>query len=320
MSWRIGKSTQKTVTAQAVAPITCRLLACTHPDWVPWRFEQSRKDLTDVAVSESDYIKEVVHLVSVFPAIDVTSKTVSALLIELSADEPKVDIAFAVKMYVLAYLTNTPNAYRMWRRNSDGIDARQTYEPMNVPVFNQLMNGLRVDREKSKRPMESILIGLLRAEMNNRCTIVRRVLDCPFYYEFAGEYVMLNLTHYEPAFVRDHRKSVLPLVRDVAALNRAEELMRNDFDLWCTVLLRIPPKTWASDRFEREVGVIPDADRVMYAFCSKWVVDAMEVFKNQWNLESQTIARLCEMAEDGWTMNMYEATASFGSRKAEWMS
>lgn len=316
MEWRIGKTSEKTVDAQSVAPLLCRVLSAMDETIVPFRYQRLKRSLLDVGVTKAVYVKEIVSLVRSFPnRISVESETIHDLKSKLQDDSDEIKDDFAVKAYVLAYMYNSTDAYKMWRNHSVGTIG--PVETKRLTVYTGLLLGIRQNRTASAVPMETILTALLKCELVDRQAIVAKLVDAPFYFPYGNEFVMLSLAHYHPPFVSDYRNAVGQFVKSEESIDRVEWLVRRDFDLFCSTLMKIPGRFPYCKRFETAVWNEeghPESGRIMFAFASIWAHKCLERFANQWNLTPSNEKTLWKMAKEGWTPTLYETTWPFGSR------
>jgi hypothetical protein len=305
---RVAKTAdQLTSPAQCVAPLTCKLLAALEPHLVPPEFIPMHSNLPFVYVEPEFHAKEIVGILERFPRniCVVRSETLQSLVERLEGDA-----LLAVQIYVLAYCVDHADALRAWKPHAP--------EPIRT-LHLSLLHGIRLDaqcRDVAKTPMAAVLANLLLRELQDRTHVVFNLLDAPFYFPHADAFTLLGLAHFEPAFVRDLRKSVLPFVHGERQLDRAEELVRNDPDLFLCALRTVPPRFPASLRFERDVWdqdpPHPEAGRIMLAFASIWFIRTLRTIP--WNLNPHELKRMYQLANRGWCPTMYEITSPFGSK------
>lgn len=305
--YRIGKQMEKTVPAQAVAPLTCRLLSAFDRADVPVRFQGLRARLGDVGVTLVEYIKEVVSLLRRMP----TRMNVDSALLRLVQDQVGCDTAEACKLYLLAYLVPKREAYGTYAGSET-----------HLATFMSVGNGVNVDKDAALARVDLVLRELLRMELEDRCEVVLRLIDSPFYVERGSETALAALAHYHAPFVHKFKETARPFVRD---LDRAHELVRLDFDLFATTLRRLPARgSVITQRLERvlfpegeEDSEHEESSRVAWAFCSIWFVECVNTFK--WTLSPKTLRRIWSCAARGETLTLLEVTRPFGS-KGTWVS
>ena len=293
---------EKTVPAQHVVELTCRIVSAFETRIVPDEFKDLHASLGFTAVEETDYVREIVALADRIP------KRVAA---SSSPDIEKLRGMFgdtAERVFLVAYLVNECDVYKRWQPKS--------YET-KYKHYCSLNHGIRLDRDKAARTMRSILAGLVRAELDDRVDVVCSIMDAPFFLDNrVNEFVVLGLAHYEPAWIRDFKTSVAPFVHSMRTLDRVQDIVHADVDTYMWTLGRVPPRFPHSKRFEIDVWgeetPHPEAGRIMYAFFSVWFQQALRVFR--WDLDPPVIRKLNALADRGWCPTMHEVTSPFGSR------
>jgi hypothetical protein len=304
---RIAPVDRRVSPAQCVAPLLSRLLATLEPHLVPHDFVYLHAELPFGYVKPDEHAREITKLLDAFPKhIRVhKSETLRVLAESLEGDE-----LLAVQIFTLAYCVDHSDVLRAWKPSIDD-------ETQNLHL--SLIHGIRKDpaaRESFKTPMNFLLCSLLYYELHDRARLVFNILDCPFYFTHANAFVVLSLAHFEPDFVEDYKRAVAPFVHSKKAIDRAEELVRADPDLFVFALMTLPPRSPASARFERDVWPSgdphPEAGRIMFAFASKWFLKCLHTLP--WNLTPQELRRLYDLANLGWTPTLYETTYPFGSK------
>lgn len=302
MTYRIGRHADKTIAAQIIAPLTCRLLSAFHRNDVPMRFSTLRDALSDVEVKREEYVVEIIRVLRRFPhSLRVESKLIQDVAKCMGCDESQ-----AARMYVLAFLLPKQ-------------DACVAYDPTgtHLHTYMQVCAGIATQREMAKTRVELILQALLRMELEDRCYFMCRALDVPFYYARGNECVLVSLAHYHEPFVREYCRVMRPFVRSEAALCRARDLVREDFNLFASALMRLPPTASYTRRMEKEIfGDETHAEpaRVIWAFCSVWFIECAHTFRSRWSLSPATMKRLWIACKEGKTLTILETTSPFGSR------
>lgn len=304
---RVAKNAERNVAAQAIVPVSCRLLAAIEPELVPARFRSIHAKLGYTLEDASTYVSAVASIVDRFPRrLNADSETLDRVAESLDGDA-----RLAAQVYVMAYLVDSPQGFRAWKR---GANEDRVYLSLN--------HAIRLERKKETDvaavTMDAIIGSLMRDELDDRLLYVCKIVDAPFCLDYANEFVLLSLAHCELGFVRDFRKCVKPFVRDDAALDRAQELARADPDLFLVALMSVPPRSPASKRFEEAVWGSgephEEALRIAFAFCSVWFSQSLEVFQTRWNLSHAEMKRMYELSNQRWSLKIHEATMPFGSR------
>ena len=185
-----------------------------------------------------------------------------------------------------------------------------------IQTFMGICAGISKNREMAMTRMDLILRTLLQMDIDNRFHVVARSIDAPFYIPYGNEHVILGLAHYHPRFVQRFREVVKPFIRE-SYLDRVYELVRMDFNLFASALVRVPCTSPSTKRMENlifgEEGH-PEAGRIVWTFCSIWFNEGLDTFRAVWNLSPEILRKLWIMAKEGKTMTLLESTRPFGSK------
>lgn len=302
-SYRIGRIEDQTVPIQFVARLTCSILSAFPRHDVPLRFRSMRDAITDVEVTREKYISDIVFRLNLIDKLlTVDSEIIRTIALRLN--KPQIE---AVKLYTLAYLVPRRDAYQTLAPKATDSD---------MSVFMGVCSGIATERDMARARMDRVIRALLLLDLDNRFYTITRSIDAPFYTPYGNEHVILGLAHYHPPFVSEFRKAVEPFVRS-AYLQRVYDLVRMDFNLFASALMRVEPKSESTAQMEHmifgEAGH-PEGGRVVWAFCSIWFTECVNTFRTAWNLSQETVSRMYALSKEGRTITLLEATRPFGSR------